>query len=164
MFYNKELLHCSEGESIDAVFLFTDAALHGPIQAVIMVRELPFDILSIIKKKSVLWGIISRMGFETFLHWHVQHIQTPHCCKIAETQITKINYENILGLWKIFKLTIGMKKINPKENRHKTPRIMWFDNSLHPRATTNKFHYYKFGIKQIGVKALSQTQIPNTPK
>ena len=57
-----------------------------------------------------------------------------------------------------------MKKINPKENRHKTPRIMWFDNSLHPQATTNKFHYYKFGIKQIGVKALSQTQIPNTPK
>ena len=41
---------------------------------------------------------------------------------------------------------------------------MWFDNSLHPRATTNKFHYYKFGIKQIGVKALSQTQIPKTPK
>ena len=68
VFYNKELLHCSEGESIDAVFLFTDAALHGPIQAVITVKELPFDILSIIKKKSVLWGIISRMDFETFLH------------------------------------------------------------------------------------------------
>ena len=57
-----------------------------------------------------------------------------------------------------------MKKINPKENRHKTPRITWLGNSLHPRATTNKFHYNKFGIIQIGVKALSQTQIPNTPK
>ena len=33
---------------------------------------------------------------------------------------------------------------------------MWFSNSLHPRATMNKFHYNKFGIIQIGVKALSQ--------
>ena len=57
-----------------------------------------------------------------------------------------------------------MKKINPKENRHKTPRITWFSNSLHPRAMTNNFHYNKFGIIQIGVEALSQTQIPNTPK
>ena len=30
--------------------------------------------------------------------------------------------------------------------------------------TTNKFHYTKFGIIQIGVNALSQTQISNTPK
>ena len=29
---------------------------------------------------------------------------------------------------------------------------------------TNKFHYNKFGIIQIGVDALSQTQIPNAPK
>ena len=41
---------------------------------------------------------------------------------------------------------------------------MWFGNSLHPRITTNKFYYNKFGIIQIGVEALSQTQIPNTPK
>jgi len=39
-----------------------------------------------------------------------------------------------------------MKKINPKENRHKTLRITWFSNSLHLWATTNKFHYNKFGI------------------
>ena len=39
----------------------------------------------------------------------------PVCCKIAEAQITKIDCENILGLRKISKLTIGMKKINPKE-------------------------------------------------
>ena len=32
------------------------------------------------------------------------------CCKIAEAQITKINCENILGLRKISKLTIGTKK------------------------------------------------------
>ena len=51
-----------------------------------------------------------------------------------------------------------MKKINPKENRHKTPRIMWFDNRLHPRMTTNKF-----GMIQIGVEALSQIQILNKP-
>ena len=57
-----------------------------------------------------------------------------------------------------------MKKINPNENRHKTPRITWFSNGLHPRAMTNNFHYNKFGIIQIGVEALSQTQIPNTPK
>ena len=86
------------------------------------------------------------------------------CCKIAEAQITKINCENILGLRKISKLTIGTKeKINPKENRHKTPRFTWFGNSLHPRVTTNKFHYNKFGIIQIGVEALSQTQIPIHP-
>ena len=83
------------------------------------------------------------------------------CCKIAEAQIIKIDCENILGLWKISKLTIGTKKINPKENRHKTPRCTWFDNSLYPRGMTNKFHYNKFGIIQIGVEALSQTQIPN---
>ena len=41
------------------------------------------------------------------------------CCKTAKAQITKIDCENILGLWKIFKLTIETKKINPKENRHK---------------------------------------------
>ena len=41
---------------------------------------------------------------------------------------------------------------------------MWFGNSLHPRATTNKFHYNKFEIIQIGVETLSQTQISNTPK
>ena len=70
----------------------------------------------------------------------------------------------MLGLRKISKLTIGMKKINQKENRHKTPRFKWFSNSLHPQAITNKFHYNKFGIIQIGVEALSQTQIPNTPK
>ena len=29
---------------------------------------------------------------------------------------------------------------------------MWFGNSLHPRVTTNKFHYIKFGIIQIGVR------------
>ena len=63
-----------------------------------------------------------------------------------------------------FKLTIGTKKISPKENRHKTPRITWLSNSLHPRATTNKFHYIKFGIIQIGVEALSQTQIPKIYK
>ena len=85
-------------------------------------------------------------------------------CKIAEAQITKIDCENILGLWKIFKLTIGMKKINPKENKHKTPRFMWFGNSLYSRGTMNKFHYNKFGIIQIGIEKLSQTQIPNTPK
>ena len=39
---------------------------------------------------------------------------------------------------------------------------MWFGNSLHPQATTKKFHYNKFRIIQIGVEALSQTQIPNT--
>ena len=55
-----------------------------------------------------------------------------------------------------------MKKINPKENRHKTLRITCFGNSLHPQAMTNKFHYNKFRIIQIGVEALSQTQIPNT--
>ena len=55
-----------------------------------------------------------------------------------------------------------MKKINPKENRHKTPRFTWFGNSLHPGETTNKFHYIKFGIIEIGVEALSQTQITNT--
>ena len=37
------------------------------------------------------------------------------CCKIAEAQITKIDYENILDLRKISKITIGTKKINPKE-------------------------------------------------
>ena len=57
-----------------------------------------------------------------------------------------------------------MKKINPKENRHKTPRFTWFDNSLHPGEMTNKFHYIKFGIIEIGVEALSQTQITNTTK
>ena len=41
---------------------------------------------------------------------------------------------------------------------------MWFGNNLHPRVTTNKFQYNKFGIMQIGVETLSQTQIPNTPK
>ena len=86
------------------------------------------------------------------------------CCKIVEAQITKIDCENILGLGKIFKLTKGTKKINPKENRHKTPRFMWLSNNLHPRTTMNKFHYNKFRIIQIGVEALSQTQIPNTPK
>ena len=86
------------------------------------------------------------------------------CCKIEEAQITKIDCENILDLRKISKQTTGTKKINPKENRHKTPRITWFSNSLHPQATIKKFHYNKFGIIQIGVKALSQTQIPNTPK
>ena len=39
---------------------------------------------------------------------------------------------------------------------------MWFSNNLYTRATTNKFHYNKFGIIQIGVKALSQTQISNS--
>ena len=57
-----------------------------------------------------------------------------------------------------------MKKINSKENRHKTPRFTGFDNSLHPQAKTNKFHYNKFGIIQISVEALPQTQILNTPK
>ena len=41
-----------------------------------------------------------------------------------ETQkVIKIDCENILGLRKIPKQTIGTEKINPKENRHKTPRI-----------------------------------------
>ena len=57
-----------------------------------------------------------------------------------------------------------MKKMNPKENRHKTPRITWFSISLYPRVTMNKFHYNKFGIIQIGVESLSQNQIPNTTK
>ena len=38
-----------------------------------------------------------------------------------------------------------------------------FGNSLNPRVTTNKFHYNKFGIIQIDVEALSQTQIPIHP-
>ena len=83
------------------------------------------------------------------------------CCKIDEAQITKIDYENILGLRKISKQTIGTKKINPKENRHKTPRITWFDNNLHPRIMTNKFHYNKFEIIQIDVDAFSHIQILN---
>ena len=37
------------------------------------------------------------------------------CCNIAEAQITKIDYENILDLRNIFKITIGTKKINPNE-------------------------------------------------
>ena len=37
------------------------------------------------------------------------------CCKIAEAQITKIDYENILDLRNISKITIGTKKINPNE-------------------------------------------------
>ena len=41
---------------------------------------------------------------------------------------------------------------------------MWFGNSLHPQVTTNKFHYNKFEIIQIGVETLSQTQIRNTPE
>ena len=86
------------------------------------------------------------------------------CCKIDEAQITKIDYENILGLRKISKQTIGTKKINPKENRYKTPRITWFGNNLHPRVMINKFHYIKFRIIQIGIEVLSQTQISNTPK
>ena len=57
-----------------------------------------------------------------------------------------------------------MKKINPKENKHKTPRFTWFCNSLHQQATKNKFHYNKFGIIQINVETLSQTQIQNTTK
>ena len=56
------------------------------------------------------------------------------------------------------------EEINLKENRHKTPRFTWFGNSLHPRATTNKLHYNKFGIIQTSVEALSQTQILKTPK
>ena len=67
-------------------------------------------------------------------------------------------------LEKDLKQLIGMKKINPKENSHKTPRFMWFSNSLHLRATTNKFHYNKFEIIQLGVEALSKTQISNVPK
>ena len=85
-------------------------------------------------------------------------------CKIAEAQITKIDCKNILDLRKISKLTIRMKKINLKENRYKTSRITQFGNSLHSRATMNKFHYKKFGIIQICVEAFSQTQIPYTPK
>ena len=81
-----------------------------------------------------------------------------------EAHITKINCENILDLRKISEQAIGTKKINPKENKHKTPRIMWFDNSLHPRAMINKFHYNKFGIIQIGIEVFSQTQISNKPK
>ena len=57
-----------------------------------------------------------------------------------------------------------MKKINPKENRSKTPGILWFSNSLYPRVTINKFHYNKFEIIQIGVEVLSQTKIPDIPK
>ena len=57
-----------------------------------------------------------------------------------------------------------MKKINSKENSHKTSRITWFDNNLHPRTITNKFHYNKFEIIQIDVDAFSHIQIPNTPK
>ena len=38
------------------------------------------------------------------------------CCKIVESQITKIDCENILGLRKVSKLTIRTKKINPNEN------------------------------------------------
>ena len=41
---------------------------------------------------------------------------------------------------------------------------MWFSNSLHPQMMTNEFHYIKFGIIQIDVETLSQTQIPNTHK
>ena len=69
------------------------------------------------------------------------------CCKIAEAQkIVKIDCENMLGLRKISKQIIGPKKINPKENRQKILRFTWFDNSLHPQVTMNKFHYIKFGI------------------
>ena len=35
---------------------------------------------------------------------------------------------------------------------------------LRASMTTKKFHYVKFEIIQIGVEALSQTQIPSTPK
>ena len=38
------------------------------------------------------------------------------CCKMVESQITKIDCENILGLRKVSKLTIRTKKINPNEN------------------------------------------------
>ena len=41
--------------------------------------------------------------------WHLVSLR--NCCKIAEAQITKIDCKNIL---KIFKLTIGTKKINSK--------------------------------------------------
>ena len=86
------------------------------------------------------------------------------CCKIVEAQIIKVDCENILNLRKIFKLTIEMKKINPKENRHKTPRFTWFGNNLHSRTIMNKFYYNKFRIIQISVEELLQTQIPNTSK
>ena len=86
------------------------------------------------------------------------------CCKIVEAQIIKVDCKNILNLRKIFKLTIKMKKINSKENRHKTPRFTWFGNNLHSRAMTNKFYYNKFRIIQISVEELSQTQISNTSK
>ena len=94
----------------------------------------------------------------------IQNGDSWQSCKIAEAQITKIDCKNILDLRKISKLIIRMKKINPKENRQKTSRIMWFGNSLHSWATTNKFHYKKFRIIQICVEAFSQTQIPYTPK
>ena len=45
------------------------------------------------------------------------------CCKIVEAQITNIDCENILGLWKIFKLTIGTKKINSKKKKTQNTKI-----------------------------------------
>ena len=51
------------------------------------------------------------------------------------------------------------KKINTKHQK-----FTWFGNSLHSQVMTNKLHYIKFGIIQIGIEALSQTQILNTPK
>ena len=82
-------------------------------------------------------------------------------------KLHKLNYidcENILCLRNISKLIIRMKKINSKENSHKTSRITWFDNNLYSRTMTNKFHYNKFEIIQIDVDAFSHIQIPNTPK
>ena len=61
------------------------------------------------------------------------------CGKIAGAQKIKIGCENILDLRKISKQTIETKKINPKENKHKTQRFTWFSNSLHPWMTRTNF-------------------------
>ena len=70
----------------------------------------------------VTWVRLMNLQWVSWKTW--ARFQFTNCCKIAEAQkIIKIDCENISGLRKISKQTIGTKKINPKENRHKTPRI-----------------------------------------
>ena len=68
------------------------------------------------------------------------------CCKIAEAQIIKIDCENILGLWKIFKLRIGTMKINSKkkkDTKHQDLRGLT-TAYIHGRRQTN------FSITNLG--------------
>ena len=83
------------------------------------------------------------------------------CSKITETQITNIDYENILGLKNFSKKIIGIKKTKHKKNPKK---LRDFAMAYIHMPLWGNFNILNLGEYKFSVESLLQAQMSDTPK